>query len=654
MPLSFSNDFRDRPPGGGGGASAISSRQGWWVAAPLLVLFWWLAISASAEKSHTSDELPHITAGYVFNRFGDFRMHPENGVLPQRLFGLVPLALDARLPMDRELWAQSVYWQLGWNFFYQEGNPTNRIIQGARALNALFGVALGALLFALTRRLHGTAGALLALGFFVLAPNFLAHAGLATSDLAAALFLTLAPWTFWRHLQRRDVGSGALAAMVSGLTLAAKFNGLLLAPIYLALALADAAKPAAAVRGRRWSRLAGNVLLAAGQALAAAAIIWAFFNFRFSPRGPEAPEFLKFAGDWTRLTSAIGWKGAVLEWMRTWHVMPEAWLYGLADVLAGEVMRPAFFAGEHSMRGWWQFFPTLFLVKTPLALLAALLLAAIAGFAKVRRENSGQRADAWHRACPFVITALVIAAVALRSNLNIGDRHILALYPPLLIGLGVLASQRWSRVAGVALLAGAAIESFAIRPHYLASFNVLSGGPEKAHRLVVDSSLDWGQDLPALRDEIARQRGQDEPFYLGYFGSAWPPHYGVRPNYFLPSTTYIVRPPLEPYELEPGWYAISATILSEVYSRYRGPWTAEFETEYRRLQAELRTGEAAKARAAFAEFDRLRLSRLCKYLQRQRPDAIAGYSIPLFRLDAAELAEALEGPVVSTHRVRPP
>src|SRR5688500_2532626 len=77
-----------------------------------LALFWWLAVSASIEKSHTSDELPHITAGYAFDRFGDFRMHPENGVLPQRLFGLPLLMDDARFPMDPEMWSRSNYWML--------------------------------------------------------------------------------------------------------------------------------------------------------------------------------------------------------------------------------------------------------------------------------------------------------------------------------------------------------------------------------------------------------------------------------------------------------------------------------------------------------------------------------------------------------------
>jgi 4-amino-4-deoxy-L-arabinose transferase-like glycosyltransferase len=619
--------------------------------AALLALFWWLAISASRIKSQTSDELPHIAAGYVFDRFGDFRMHSENGVLPQRLYGLPGLAADARFPMDAERWSISKYWQLAWDYFYALENPTDRIVQQARALNACFGVALGLLIFCLTRARFGPLGGLLALGFYVLAPNFLAHSALATSDLCAAFFLTLAPWLFWRHLERRDLSSGLLAGLVSGLTLVAKFNGLLLAPIYALLLLADAwlrspvpsTPPASHPRLRR---LARNVGLATLQGLAAVAIIWAFFNFRFSARGPGTPELVSFAWSWDEMLPALGLKRFFVETALRWHLLPEAWLYGLTNVLAGESARPAFFAGEISLHGWWQFFPALFLTKTTLPLLGALLLAMIAGFLAWRKSPGSARHAAFLVACPLLLTAVVVWVVALRSNLNIGDRHILAVYPALFVALGLLATRRWLLVAGVALFTCHAAASFAIRPHYMANFNSLAGGPTHAYRLFVDSSLDWGQDLPVLRDWLADHRRPEEKFYLGYFGSAWPPHYGVRPTFFLPTTTYIARPPHTPYDLTPGLYCVSATILSEVYSRYRGPWTAEFEARWQQARRVPPTAET------YLDYDELRFARLCKYLQAREPDAHAGYSILIFRLTAQDLQAAFEGPVTGAYRLR--
>lgn len=613
-------------------AVALFSRiPPWFLAAILLGLFWWQAVSASRHWSQTSDELPHLAAGYIYDRYGDYRMHFENGNLPQRVHGLAPLALGARFPMDEARWRVSDYWQLGWDFFYGLDNPIDRMLLGARALNALFGVALGAFIFAVARRWHGDGGGLVALGFYVFYPDFLAHSALATSDIAGALFLTLAPWFFWRHLERRDLSSGAIAGLCSGLALVAKFNGLLIIPVYAILALLDAL--GRAETDARLSRLGRNILLGLGQASVAAFVIWAFYSFRFSARGPGTPELERFAWSWPQMIQLAGWKGSLVAFAAEWRLFPQAWLCGLANVLAGEAARPAFFAGEFRVHGWWQFFPTLFLAKTPVGMLAALLLALLTGLLNVRRLDAAARAAWGLRAAPLLVTATVVGLTALTSHLNIGHRHIFAVYPVLFIALGGLAGMpgRWL-VVPLVLLGVQVAESLSIRPDYLAFFNTAAGGPARAYRLVVDSSLDWGQDLPGLHNWLAQNRRAGEPVYLSYFGSAWPPHYGVKPTQFLPAVN-LVSPPLQPYDFLPGLYCISATSLSEVYSDYRGPWRQEWAQQMR---------DPATPRA---QFELLRFTRLCRYLQHRMPDASAGYSILIFRLKADEIHTALEGPV---------
>lgn len=613
-------------------APATNSRLPFLAAAALLLLYWWQGVSASRHWSQTSDELPHIAGGYAYDRFGDFRIQPENGNLPQRVHGLAPLALGAKFPLNEDWWRNSTYWQLGWDLLYNAGNDTDRIVHYARALNALFGVALGAFIFFVARRWHGDWGGLLALGFYALCPNFLAHGALATSDAAGALMLTLAPWFFWRHLGRRDAASGAIAGLCSGLALVAKFNGVLLAPIYAVLAALDAWGRAAP--GARASRLLHNAALCVTQAAGGVLVIWVFFNFRFAAQGTGVPPLDRFAWAWPEMLSGLGWKADFIQFALDWKMLPQAWLYGLTNVLAGEVARPAFFAGEYRLKGWWEFFPVLFLAKTPLAMLAGLFATAGAALWAWRGANTAARTTHLLRLAPLAVPALVAGGTALLSNLNIGHRHILAVYPVLFVALGGLAllPRRWLAVP-LLLLAGQAAESWAIRPHYLAFFNPLLGGPDRAHRLVVDSSLDWGQGLPALRDWLEANRRPGEKLYLAYFGSAWPPHYGVRPDVFLPESSNVVRPPFAPHGLEPGLYAVSTTSLSGVYSGLRGPWRPEWEAAYRAAQ---RDGE---------EFARLRFARLCRYLQGRAPDALAGHAILIYRLTAEELDTALEGSV---------
>lgn len=624
----------------------------------LLALFWWLTVSASIEQSHTSDELPHIAAGYAFDRFGDFRMHPENGVLPQRIFGLPALADGARMPLDDGNWEHSSYWQIAWNFFYANNNLTDWIVLRARALNALFGVALGILIFRIARVQYGRAGGLLALAFYAFSPNFLAHAGLATSDLAGTFFLTLAPWLFWRLLQHRDPASNVICALVSGLTLVAKHNGVLLAPIYLGLVVADACRHGDGPPARRWRRFATSLGFALGQAVGAAVVVWAFFGFRFGIRGAGTPELISMMRTWSSMFAGIGWKADVIQFALDWRLLPEAWLYGFSDVLAGTVERPAFLAGEHSLHGWWQFFPALFIAKTPLGMLGALLLALGLAIRSLVRRGIFPIGHGPHDLWPPAVTAVVVGTVALTSHINIGDRHILAVYPVLFVALGSLAMR--PRVVGIALIlfTSQAWTVLAIRPHYLASFNTLAGGPANAYRLVADSSLDWGQDLPALKTWLAAHRTAGEKTYLGYFGSAWPPHYDVRPTFFLPSSTYLARPPLAPYDYTPGLYCLSATILDEVYAPYRGPWTSQYERAFRLLRAHLAefpsTARPGELPPDYEVYDQLRLARLCKYLQARPPEAYAGYSILIFRLTAEDLHAALDAPVTGTHRMRLP
>lgn len=615
-------------------------------AALLLALFWWLAVSATIERSPTSDEPPHIASGVAYDRYHDFRMHPENGVLPQRIFGLPALWEDARFPRDSESWQTAAYWLLSWDFFYSLNNPTDWIVLQARSLNAAIGVLLGLFTFLVARAWHGRLGGLLALGLFAFTPSLLAHSALATSDVTAALLLLLAPWCFWWHLERRDLRSGLVAGAVSGLALVAKFNGVLLVPMYAILGCADAW-----LRGRegdRARRVGRNVGLAVVQAGLAAGVIWAFYGFRFRAAGSADPA-LHFAWRLSDMMAVIGWKRHLLEPLFAWKLLPEAWLYGFTHVLAGSAARPAFLAGEYSDGGWWEFFPALFLAKTTLGSLVAFATALVLAVVAARGATPDDRRGWLRRAMPLAVAAAVVWTAAMASNLNIGDRHILAVYPPLFILAGALARHAWLRWPGALLLALHAQAALAIRPYYLASFNPLAGGPSRAYQLFTDSALDWGQDLPSLARWLEAHRAPREKVYLAYFGTAWPPHHGVRPDHFLPMMTYLVRPPLTPYDLQPGLYCVSATGLSEVYQPQRGEWTAAREAEYRELHGRAGTLDAGD----YARYDLMRFSRLCKFLQRRAPDARVGYSILVFRLTAAELQEALEAPVISLYRVRP-
>ena len=84
-----------------------------------------LAIASVKHKSATFDEVAHVTAGHSYWKQNDYRLHPENGNLPQRWMTL-PLVLwhsDLKFPnVNSDNWHKSDLWQLGDEFFYQSGN----------------------------------------------------------------------------------------------------------------------------------------------------------------------------------------------------------------------------------------------------------------------------------------------------------------------------------------------------------------------------------------------------------------------------------------------------------------------------------------------------------------------------------------------------
>jgi hypothetical protein len=215
----------------------------------------------------------------------------------------------------------------------------------------------------------------------------------------------------------------------------------------------------------------------------------------------------------------------------------------------------------------------------------------------------------------------------------------------------------------VALLGWHVVESLRIAPNYLAYFNVLAGGPDEGYKHLVDSSLDWGQDLPGLKawlDSAGLQAPGHAPVYLSYFGSSHPSYYRIDAA-ALPGYPDRWTPRFPP-PLTGGVYAISATMLQSVYLlEAPGAWRPEYERRYQDALYNLRLYDSTSvdpgARAAlrkqtgdefwiklFHLVERLRFGRLAAYLRTREPDAHVGYSILIYRLTDDDVREAVAGP----------
>ncbi len=180
-------------------------------------------------------------------------------------------------------------------------------------------------------------------------------------------------------------------------------------------------------------------------------------------------------------------------------------------------------------------------------------------------------ARAWRRfldtAVFLVLPVAVYLGVAMAQNLNIGTRHILPIYPFVIaIGAAAIASLHGrSRRTMVSVVAALAIldvvEVGRTWPHPLSFFNSFVGGPANGHNFLVDSNLDWGQDLKGLKLWMVAH--DVDNINLAYFGSAAPEYYGIADTP-LPGAPFFDSDRVGSARL-PGYVAVSATILSGAY-----------------------------------------------------------------------------------------
>ncbi len=639
-----------------------------------------MAASVSRTFSTTFDEIAHLTAGYTYWTHGDFRFQPENGNFPQRLAALPLLARNITFPpASGDTWRTANVWRLGYTLFHESGNDLPTLLAAGRTMNALLSGVLCFFIFLWTRLLFGTRAAWLALLFAAFCPALLAHGGLITSDTAAALGFTAATLAWWRLLHKISVPRLLAAGLAAGFLAIAKYSVVLFAPIATILLLARLLRPAALplVFGSTVIRLAGwrrVPALAVSTTVALAicvTVIWSAYGFRYSAAPPEAPADAAFAQSWDYVLLETPGPAPALSdtdhidltpgpiqhfvgWAREYRLLPEAWLYGLTFVETYSRGRMAYFSGEYRLTGWSSFFPTAFLVKTTLPALVLLCLGFIGlALTAVRRRR------VWlYRLLPLLVLLAIYTGFSLTSKLNIGHRHLLPLYPALYIlaaGGALLLARRhraWL-VVFVALSLWHVTDSLRARPDYLAYFNPIAGGPGQADRLFVDSSLDWGQDLPRLKTWLDQNAG-DVPVYLSYFGTGSPAHTGIRATR-IGDARFDLSPRHTVPELQPGFYCISATMFSQVYTGRMKPWSAQNERDFQLLRRWLvhlraqRSGSpptwldgsalsAADTSQRLDDYELLLFARLCHFLESRQPSARIGYSIRVFTLTADDLS----------------
>jgi hypothetical protein len=510
----------------------------------LIVLAAELGLAATLDGV-TIDELVYIGSGYRHLALRDFRLNPEQPPLA-KIVGAVPLlALSPRVP---ETASGIDEWR--WSFrFVHELNDASRIVTAARMPNAALTLGLVLLLWAWARATHGPAAGLAALLLGVFHPSLLAHGHLLTTDLPAALTMTAASWAFWRWSRAPGAARAALVALLVGIAVATRLTGWLLLP---AFALLEALRWGRLPRPERGRALRHAAALAALGVAIVPAVIWAAYGFRHAPwPGASVAKPIE---------PRLGRAGRVIGALQEARALPEAYLEGARFVAEHNVTgHHAYLLGRVSLSGWYHYYAVALAVKnTPGFLLAALLSLGLLWGRRRSLSDGGLEAH-------WIVPAALTFMAASTGRIQIGERYILPVYPYLILvaasAVPHLLAWRLGRPLLGGLLALHAVPSLAAAPAgYLAYFNVLAGGTPGAHRVLADSNLDWGQDLPRLA-EWMRRNGL-ERIQLGYHGSDSPDRLGIR-HEDLPGLH--LYPPVAPAEPFRGTVAVSPNLLLGIF-----------------------------------------------------------------------------------------
>jgi hypothetical protein len=459
----------------------------------LLLLIFGLQIATTVhQESLTWDEGDHIFSGYMSWKTHDFGFNPEHPPL-MKLLGTLPLlALPMHVPPDQHRYFKAEAYLDGRDMLFADGPDHAKMMTfRVRMATGILSIVLGLLVFLAAYEMFGVGAGFVALILLVFEPNVLAHGAFVTTDIGVSCFFFASIYAFYRYCKAPSIGRLLVAGLATGLALATKHSAVLLLPMLVSLVACEVI-----FRFRDEPRVKrGLNLIGALAAIGAVALVvlWAFYGFRYNAR-PGNLRLDPSLVDYVKPLSPNEARG-ILQLAKL-HILPESYLYGLADVRSMANGMPSYFLGKVYAHGIWYYFPTVLLIKSTIGFLVLVFLAFAAIIAGRFRR--------WREILFLLVPAGLYLFVAMTSHLNIGARHILPVWVFLCVFAAggawawTASSRRWRYVIGVLLFLHVA-SSVLDYPNYMAYANELWGGPSKTYKYLTDSNTDWAQQLLAVK-----------------------------------------------------------------------------------------------------------------------------------------------------------
>lgn len=517
------------------------------------------------------DETAHIPAGYTYAAYHDARLNPEHPPLVKFMAGIPLQFINLKQPNADASWSEIHQWDQGWYFLFHSSNNPDQIVFWARLPMLIFVLLLGLLLYKWATEEFGHKTGLFVLLLYAFTPDVLAHGHFVTTDVPAAFGFALGIYTFNKFLDKKNLKYLIIAGLGLGVAGLLKFSTFMLYPILFLLIIIKSYFDIKAGNSKFWPVFWQYFKSFFWVSVISLIVIWLTYipmvwstpigvekavilnNLTADPRTEVLRNFLgRLAGN--PFSRALG------------H-----YLLGLMLVF-GRVAggNSTFIVGHFADKAISWFFPLAFLIKTPATILILFFFSII--YLIVKKINNRREAWLlWLLCIPFIL----YWAISIKGSLNIGTRHLLPTLPFLYLFIGlamkkIIDSKKLSaNIAVIVVVFSLAVPVLAAYPNYLSYFNIFTTGQPK-YTLMVDSSLDWGQDLKRL--SAYTTANNINSIKVDYFG-------GGLPSYYIPESTEW----RSGYGPTTGWLAVSATFyqMSKLHGREEGKWSYNWLDEFK-------------------------------------------------------------------------
>jgi hypothetical protein len=525
-----------------------------------------IQISTSLKESQTVDEGVHLAAGYSYLLKNDFRMNQEHPPFIKELAALPLLIISQKLdsPFTKANWDGYNEWLFAKDLIYDNTVPADTILLLGRLPMMLLSLVLAFFIFKWSKELFGVIPGLFALALYCFSPDFIAHGRYVTTDVGLTLFFFITIYYFYKYLKSGKNGYLFFTALFLGLALASKFSSVILILILPVLFFLYFLKPRNSITpGQIIKKFFSNFVFIF--IISFLVILTTYrFEFKTAYSDPNVRNLYEYQEELIRknqtelspiankivpLTDLRKPSGQIIKYLAEKVPIPAySYLAGLVKLFGHNFYgHMSYLMGQYSNFGWWYYFPLAFFFKEPLGFLA--LLAILFGYllAKLTAivKNNRRSCKNVFNQIPFSTLALMVPPLiyfvwSLTSHLNLGIRHIFIIFPFLFVGAGSLLNIKFKNRGNkifywlaALLLFYYCLSSIFIYPHYLAYFNELAGGPGNAPKYLVDSNIDWGQDLKKLKEYM--EENDINHVCLSYFGQAKLEYYGID-YWYLPDT----------------------------------------------------------------------------------------------------------------------